>query len=136
MQKRSAKKYHCGGLWTNTCCSHPRPNESIISAAIRRLNEELMLTNLEVKPAGSFVYKAKFDNGLIEHEYDHVLVGWMNEDHKIYDANEIDDVAWFTIDYLKNDINESPNKYTPWFSKALSLALSYIDMDVIERHDI
>lgn len=130
MQKRNIKKYHCGGLWTNTCCSHPRPNESITTAATRRLNEELMLSNIELEPAGSFVYKAGFSNGLTEHEYDHVLIGYLYEDHKAYNSDEIDEIAWMDIEYLKRDIVEQPIKYTPWFNQAFSLALSYVDPDI------
>lgn len=126
MQKRNIKKYHCGGLWTNTCCSHPRPNETVLSAAQRRMEEELMLTGVEVTPVGSFVYKAVFNNGLTEHEYDHVLIGYMDSEHKAYNSEEIDEVAWMDIDFIKQDIVEQPNKYTPWFNQAFGLALSYV----------
>lgn len=127
MQRRNLKKYHCGGLWTNTCCSHPRPGETIMTAATRRLSEELMLDNVNVYPAGSFMYKAKFDNGLTEHEYDYVMVGWLNKDHKSYNSDEIDSIGWFDVDWLKKDLHSSPDKYTPWFGQAFGLALEYVD---------
>ena len=73
LQKRASSKYHCGGLWTNTCCSHPRENETVQEAANRRLQEEMGM-QCDLTPIFSFVYKANFENGLTEHEFDHVLL--------------------------------------------------------------
>ena len=78
LQKRKETKYHSGGLWTNTCCSHPRPGELTLEAAQRRLHEEMGLT-CPLREVGNFIYRAEFENGLIEHEYDHVLAG--SSDH-------------------------------------------------------
>ena len=136
MQKRNVKKYHCGGLWTNTCCSHPNADEKVEDAAIRRLDDELMLTGVALTKVGSFKYKAHFDNGLIEHEYDHVFVGFLEEDHKTYNASEIDEIAWMDIEFIKKDIVNNPSKYTPWFNQAFSLALQYVQGGVnIENAD-
>ena len=74
MQQRAHSKYHSGGLWTNTCCSHPRPGEHVADAANRRLQEEMGFTT-SLNKAFDFTYKAAFDNGLTEHEFDHVFIG-------------------------------------------------------------
>ena len=86
LQKRALNKYHCGGLWTNTCCSHPQPGESVLDAGLSRLKEELGIDDIQLKDAGSFIYQADFPNGLSEHELDHVLVGVCDEDIK-FDLN-------------------------------------------------
>ena len=75
LQQRALSKYHSGGLWTNTCCSHPSPNEDLKDAVNRRLEEELNLKNIETIEIGSVLYKAEFGNGLTEHEYDYVFIG-------------------------------------------------------------
>lgn len=122
LQKRASTKYHCGGLWTNTCCSHPRQGECVEDAAVRRLREELDICVDRVKEVHSFVYHREFDNGLTEFEYDHVLVaeydGTWTEN-----PEEVDEVAWVSIEELKEDIVLQPQKYTPWFIVALKAAL-------------
>ena len=101
------------GLWTNTCCSHPRKNEKVIDAANRRLFEEMGIKS-ELKPFTSFVYKAEFDNGLIEHEFDHVIVGSFVGQPMINQL-EVRDWKWENLDLLKIDLNTNPNDYTEWF---------------------
>ncbi len=113
LQQRALHKYHSGGLWTNACCSHPRPGESIITAANRRLQEEMGLkTVLQIK--SHFIYKASFENGLTEHELDYVLVG--NSDlEPLINPDEVNDFKWIAIDTLKMSIVSYPELYTVWF---------------------
>lgn len=124
LQKRASDKYHCGGLWTNTCCSHPRPGEETKSAAVRRLKEELEITvePEELEEVHSILYRYPFDNGLTEFEYDHLFVG---EYHGTWVENpeEVDAVKWVEIEWLKKDIVEHAEKYTPWFIIALKEVL-------------
>jgi len=117
LQKRASSKYHCGGLWTNTCCSHPRENEIVQDAAHRRLQEEMGM-QCELTPIFSFVYKANFENGLTEHEFDHVFFGESNQIPSINIA-EVQDYRFVGIDELQIEIKESPQNFTPWFLIAL-----------------
>jgi isopentenyl-diphosphate delta-isomerase len=113
LQQRALTKYHSAGLWTNTCCSHPRVNETIVEAAHRRLQEEMGFDCfLDVKT--SFIYKADFDNGLTEHEFDHVLVGNFNGE-VIINSAEVASYKWVELDWLKQDMVNNPNTYTAWF---------------------
>jgi len=111
--KKSFRQVSFTGLWTNTCCSHPRKNEKVIDAGHRRLFEEMGIKS-ELKPFTSFVYKAEFDNGLIEHEFDHVIVGSF-VGHPIINQLEVCDWKWEDLDLLKIDLNTNPNDYTEWF---------------------
>ncbi|AXT58786.1 isopentenyl-diphosphate Delta-isomerase [Aquimarina sp. AD1] len=113
LQQRAHHKYHSPGLWTNTCCSHQREGESNIQAGTRRLEEEMGFTT-PLKETISFIYKAPFDNGLTEHELDHVLVGQYEED-PIINSDEVSDWKWMHIEDVKKDIIENPNSYTAWF---------------------
>lgn len=122
IHKRASTKYHCGGLWTNTCCSHPRLNEEIIDAAKRRLNEELGIVINELKEVNQFVYHYPFSNGLCEYEVDHIVIGEYNGDW-ILNPEEVDEIKWIDIQELKEDILKYPNKYTPWFITALNQAI-------------
>jgi len=117
LQKRASSKYHCGGLWTNTCCSHPRENESVVDAANRRLQEEMGMQS-SLKPIFTFVYKAEFANGLTEHEFDHVYFGESNEMPSI-NNEEVEDFRFIGMKELQLEIKESPNNFTPWFLIAL-----------------
>ncbi|MCA0132080.1 isopentenyl-diphosphate Delta-isomerase [Winogradskyella alexanderae] len=113
LQQRALHKYHSPGLWTNTCCSHQRDGESNISAGKRRLLEEMGFVT-ELKETTSFIYKAPFENGLTEHEYDHVMIGHHNND-PIINKNEVADWKWMSIEAVKRDISEHPDLYTAWF---------------------
>lgn len=113
LQQRALHKYHSGGLWTNACCSHPRPGETIVEAGRRRLSEEMgFQTDLEVKT--HFIYKASFDNGLTEHELDYVLYGNYDSDPKI-NPEEVNAFMWMPINDLKISIANNPHLYTFWF---------------------
>jgi len=113
LQKRSSKKYHSGGLWTNTCCSHPRDGENIINAGKRRLSEEMGI-NTDLIEAFKFTYKAKLENGLTEHEYDHVLIGKYNG-NPILNEDEAEDYKWVSLEEVKKDIKKNEKDYTVWF---------------------
>lgn len=123
LQQRHTDKYHSGGLWTNTCCSHPRPDEDIIAAGERRLQEEIGIA-VTLTKAGNFQYQAKFENGLIEHEYDHVLVGMADSKTVEFNKKEISAIHWISISNLLDDLNKHPEKFTPWFKQALNIALT------------
>ena len=113
LQKRALNKYHSPGLWTNTCCSHPRDGESVINAGIRRLSEEMGFET-ELNTLFSFIYKAEFDNGLTEHEFDHVLLGRYNK-NPLINKLEVSDWRWIDVELLKKDVVVSPYLYTVWF---------------------
>lgn len=123
LQQRALSKYHCGGLWANTCCSHPRPGEGTEIAAHRRLREEMGF-DCPLKELFSFTYKAKFDNGLTEHEFDHVLIGKFDGTPKA-NPEEVESWKWVDIDELRNGIRQNPDKYVYWlkasFEKVFSL---------------
>ena len=117
LQQRALGKYHNGGLWTNTCCSHPLPGEDVLTAANRRLHEEMGITT-PLSPAFNFTYRATFANGLTEHEYDYVFTG--TYDGKItIDENEVSDYCFKTIKDIEASVQTHPRKYTAWFKIAL-----------------
>ena len=113
LQQRAKHKYHSPLLWTNTCCSHQRDGESNVQAGKRRLFEEMGFVT-EIKEVFSFIYKAPFDNGLTEHELDHVMVGYYNED-PIINRDEVEAFKWMTLDDVKTDIENRHELYTAWF---------------------
>lgn len=121
IQRRALSKYHTPGLWSNTACSHPMVGEDVIDAARRRLKQEMgIVTNLTF--SFSFLYKATFDNGLIENELDHVFLGF-SDDIPCYDVDEVCDYKYIKPSDLINDIAISPEKYTPWFKISLEKVL-------------
>jgi isopentenyl-diphosphate delta-isomerase len=116
LQQRAISKYHSGGLWTNACCSHPRPNEAVANGATRRLQEEMgFITSLS--PAFQFTYKAAFDNGLTEHEYDHVFVGKYDG---VIDVNptEVENYGYGLVEDIEVEMQQNPDIYTEWFKIA------------------
>ena len=113
IQRRAENKYHSAGLWTNTCCSHQRKGESSVQAGQRRLFEEMGFRT-SLQKLFSFIYKTSFDNGLIEHEFDHVLLGFSNDKPKI-NSSEVDDYKWVSLELLNEDLVLRPEKYTAWF---------------------
>ena len=113
LQQRAKHKYHSPGLWTNTCCSHQREGESNVQAGKRRLQEEMGFTT-ELREVTSFIYKAPFDNGLTEHEFDHVLLGYYEDDPEI-NPDEVASWKWMPLEEVKNDIDNHPDIYTVWF---------------------
>lgn len=113
LQKRADGKYHSAGLWTNTCCSHPRPGETTDQAAKRRLTEEMGF-NCTLKHEFSFIYRAEMGNGLTEHEYDHVYFGSYNSEPKI-NPDEVADWKYMSLSDISEDIKNNRKNYTAWF---------------------
>ena len=124
LQKRASSKYHSGGLWTNTCCSHPREGEDTLDAANRRLIEEMGIET-SLRKVHDFIYKAELDNNLTEHEFDHVFYGIYNED-PIINKDEADDFKWIDMDSLNEDIKTNGNNYTIWFKIAFEYFYNYL----------
>ncbi len=116
IQQRALKKYHSGGLWTNACCSHPEPDEEVEVSAEKRLQEEMGFTTSLTK-AFSFVYRTEFNNGLTEHEYDHVYFGNYESD-VAPNADEVQDYCYMSAEAVANSIESHPQKYTSWFKIA------------------
>jgi len=118
LQQRSNHKYHSGGLWTNTCCSHPRPGEEIKDAALRRLREEMgMEASLDFKC--TFIYRAEFTNGLIEHEVDHIFTGTSNKTPEI-NSEEVMNYRWASLENIKEELRRNPGGFTYWFRIAVN----------------
>ena len=126
LHKRAAKKYHSAGLWTNACCSHPGPGEETLVAAENRLQEEMGI-NTALKKAFDFTYKAAFDNGLTEYEFDHVFIGMY--DGKIFpNTEEVSDYCYKSIEEINNSIQTHPQKYTEWFKIAFPKVVDYLKL--------
>jgi isopentenyl-diphosphate delta-isomerase len=117
LQKRARRKYHSGGLWSNTACGHPRPGEETAAAARRRLREEMNL-DCELHKAFDFLYRAEMDGALVEHEYDHVFVG-AYEGEPEPDPSEVEDWRWVGMDELRRGLSEEPQRYSPWLKLAV-----------------
>ena len=113
LQQRAMDKYHCPGMWTNTCCSHQRTGESTMDAANRRLMEEMGIS-AHLQHRFHFVYRAPFDNGLTEHELDHVLTGTYNGEPNL-NPDEASGWRWMSVPAILTDMQERPDVYTPWF---------------------
>lgn len=113
LQQRAKHKYHSPLLWTNTCCSHQRDGETNLDAGKRRLQEEMGFVT-PLKETISFIYKAPFDNGLTEHEYDHVMVGTYNNE-PVINPEEVEGWKWMPLEAIKVDIELQPEHYTEWF---------------------
>lgn len=113
LQQRAHHKYHSPLLWTNTCCSHQRAGETNIEAGKRRLFEEMGF-EVELKELFHFIYKAPFDNGLTEHELDHVMIGYYSGEPVIND-DEVESWKWMKIEAIKDDMVQNPAIYTVWF---------------------
>ena len=123
LQRRAQTKYHSGGLWTNTCCSHPRPGENHHHAARRRLHEEMGF-DCDLKEIFSFTYHTQLDNSLFEHELDHVFVGHYSG-QPIPNPDEVDDWKWMDISALRHDVRRNPQDYTYWFKLALDRVVEH-----------
>ena len=123
LQQRSLNKYHSPGLWTNTCCSHPRENEAILEAAHRRLMEEMGF-DCEMKEEFTFKYKANVGEGLTEHEFDHVFIGTFDGLPEV-NKEEVNNWKFILMDDVLNDMEDDPDKFTIWFR---------IAFDEVERH--
>jgi isopentenyl-diphosphate delta-isomerase len=125
MQRRALEKYHSGGLWTNTCCSHPRPGEELEAAAKRRLKEEMGLKS-EVGHLFSFIYKISFADGLTEHELDHVFLGYSNEIPSI-NKSEVAEWQYKSLVDLRSDIALNPSHYTEWLKISFERIFDHVN---------
>ena len=124
IQQRALSKYHSPGLWTNTCCSHQREGESNIEAGKRRLQEEMGFST-ELKDTISFIYKAPFDNGLTEHEFDHILIGNFEGTPEL-NPDEVASWKWVSLEDLEADMKKNPHIYTEWFKIIFDKYYSHI----------
>jgi len=122
LQRRAGEKYHSGGLWTNACCSHPRPGETVPAAAARRLQEEMGMA-CELRPAFTFIYKAVLDKGLTEHEFDHVLFGECDMAPQP-DPAEVSEWKWIAPPAIRKELQTQPENYTAWFRIAFDRVLN------------
>lgn len=125
LQQRAAHKYHSPLLWTNTCCSHQRNGETNIEAGKRRLQEEMGF-EVPLKEVFSFIYKAPFDNGLTEHEFDHVMIGYSNAE-PVINTDEVENWKWMTAQAIKEDMQKQPEVYTEWFKIIFDQFYHYIE---------
>lgn len=127
LQQRASNKYHCAGLWTNTCCSHPRVGEETIDAAKRRLEEEMGM-NTAIYKAFDFIYQAEFENGLFEYEFDHVFFGKYSG-QPVINKDEVESWRYAGVDEIERELAQFSEKYTPWFKliveKIKELNLAY-----------
>ena len=122
LQQRAFSKYHSGGLWTNACCSHPRPDEFVPAAAHRRLNEEMGM-DCELEALFDFTYRHDFDNGLTEHEFDNVFAG-ISDEVPNPDPGEVAAYRYASPREILKDINENPDAYTVWFKLIITRVLN------------
>ena len=113
LQRRADHKYHSGGLWTNTCCSHPRPGETVREAANRRLVEEMGM-ECKLVELFSFEYKAELDGGMTEWELDHVLLGLSDVEPKS-NPDEVAEFKYMPLSEIDSDLKSNPDHYTEWF---------------------
>jgi len=120
--KRSLAKYHSGGLWANSCCSHPRVGEEVIEAAYRRVPEELGCNVSDLREVCAFVYRAEFDNGLCEYEYDHVLLGRMEGELDL-NPEEASEARWVSFDELAVELAEKPRQFAAWAPMVFTLVM-------------
>ncbi|MES2997908.1 MAG: isopentenyl-diphosphate Delta-isomerase [Pseudomonadota bacterium] len=122
LQQRALTKYHSSGLWSNTCCSHPRVQETILAAGQRRLSEELNISAAQLQNLGWFHYNVDFFNGLTENEIDHVLFGLVSADTRVIpNSVEVNDYRWVTLTHLEYEMDVYPNQFTPWLKQALNI---------------
>lgn len=125
LSRRASGKYHSGGLWANSCCSHPRVGETVLDAAYRRVREELGCEAVDLRELCAFAYRVEFDSGLCEHEYDHVLIGGFQGEVNP-DPDEVEAVRWMSIDALAAELAEQPHQFSAWAPMVLSMGMKGI----------
>jgi isopentenyl-diphosphate delta-isomerase len=126
LQRRAPGKYHSGGLWSNTCCGHPRPGETVMAAAHRRLSEELGIGGLGLERVSQFVYRAEVGGGLVEHELDHVLIGQWNGEVRP-DPSEVSATRWVEPPILFAELRDLAGGFTAWMRTVVSHACPHAD---------
>lgn len=131
LQQRAHHKYHSPLLWTNTCCSHQRAGETNLQAGKRRLQEEMGIVT-ELKELFHFIYKAPFDNGLTEHELDHVMVGYYEKQPEI-NPDEVESWKWMHIEEIRQDLQQNPDLYTVWFKIIFDEFYHYLEAHTLSK---
>lgn len=126
LQQRALTKYHSGGLWSNTCCSHPREGEETKAAAQRRLQEEMGI-DCPIEKAFDFIYESKLDNNLTEHEFDHVYIGTYEGPIQL-NKNEVSNCKYVSTDFLIKDMKLHPEQYTEWFKICFQEVLKQLEV--------
>jgi len=116
LQQRAFSKYHCGGMWSNSCCSHPQPGEDLKESALKRLHEELGFSLNDITWVDSHCYKALLVNGLTEHEFDHLYIGWDQAPIIVANPDEIHATKWLSVDEINQAIANESLDFTPWFA--------------------
>jgi isopentenyl-diphosphate delta-isomerase len=124
LQQRAHHKYHSGGLWTNTCCSHPRDGETVIEAGIRRLQEEMGM-QCQLAKGFDFIYRSELDGGLVEHEFDHVLFG-RSDVAPVPNPEEVADTKYVDFATVRADMAAHPDQYTTWFRICFERAAEHL----------
>lgn len=124
LQQRAHHKYHSGGLWTNTCCSHPREGEDVVDAGKRRLVEEMGM-KCQISKGFDFIYRSELDGGLVEHEFDHVLFG-MSDVAPQPNADEVADYRYVTFSAIRKEMAEEPERFTTWFRICFERAADHL----------
>ena len=132
LQQRALDKYHSGGLWSNACCSHPRFEEKMCDAVKRRLQEEMGL-NIDTDFAFSFIYKTEFQNGLTEHEYDHVFTA-VTDELPVPDKAEVREWKYISLPALQLDVEQNPDQYTEWFKICLPQLITHFSRSYFLQH--
>lgn len=134
LQQRALSKYHSAGLWTNCCCSHQKPNEDNLTAIKRRLKEELFIPleqPIQLEKLGDFIYFAEFENGLTEHEFDHVYIGYYPHTPGI-NPDEAMDYRWSSVESIKKEIEKDSNLFSFWFKEIISQFCDKIEQHIDE----
>lgn len=125
LQKRSSEKYHSGGLWSNTCCSHPRVGEGLNKATSRRLMEEMGMSTT-LFPTFSFQYKSNLDHNMIENELDHVFIGYSN-DIPVLNKEEVESYCYMSPELIELGFEKHPDEYTTWLKICFKELMNYIN---------
>lgn len=134
LQQRALDKYHSPGLWANTCCSHPYPGEKAKEGALRRLKEEMGMEG-RLTFLFKFIYKAPFENGLTEHEIDHVFMGVSDRLPEI-NPSEVAAYRYMTLEEIRNDMRKNPRLYTVWFRILLEKHYAELSRSLVKKHEV
>ena len=127
MQKRAFNKYHSGGLWSNTCCSHPRPDEAVIDASVRRLDEELGINqSLALQDIGTISYYTKFSNGLAENELDHIVIAECDDVVMEVNPQEAEVCEWQTLEHVEEALKSNPDSFSAWFGLVINKVKAHL----------
>ncbi len=126
LQKRNINKYHSGGLWANSCCSHPRPNKTFSQSVKERVEFELGIKNIDFIEIDKFIYLSQYSKNLFEYELDHVLVAEYNGEEIKFNPDEIEQIEWVSINQLEKELVSNPQKFATWFISCAPKVIQYI----------